>query len=88
MTDFEIASLGSFFDKSLDMKPCLCRLSRKTMRKFRLSEKYNSSLTISHDCGMRLVDLRDISEEKHSFIALDNLVVRPIDISYDRLTGD
>lgn len=55
------------------------------MRKFRLSEKYNSSLIISNDCTLKQVDARDISEEEHSFIALDNLVVRPIDFSYERV---
>jgi len=85
MTDLEIASLGSFFDKSLDMNPCLCRLSRKTIRKFRLSEKYSSSLIISYGFELKQVDVRDISEEEHSFIALDNLVVRPMDISHERV---
>lgn len=76
MIDLEIASRGSFFDNSLDMNICLCLLSRNTMRKFLLSEKYSSKLWISFALPGRR-SIRDITEEEHPLVTLYDLIVGP-----------
>jgi len=76
MTDREMASRCSSLFDSFCTTACRSRLSLKTIRKLRLSEKYSSSL---HQINFRLLEgvrsLRDIPKQEGPLIALDYLIV-------------